>query len=615
MINRNVIVPIPEDANHPHKAKRVFITLKKNYDSKRQFNINKRVVIGEAVSDTEMYPNEAYMNMYPEIYAEHAPHEQVRPAVTKIIGPYAAFLAVGQHTGLYKVLYESFGVMHANAIMDYCMYSILTHSNVAKDFFVTMEKHVLFSDKAYSDTWLSEFFKVKMTDEQGLLFRENWIKHCHETGIDSAWICIDGSNDDCDGEANFLAEEGHDKSGQGGPIVSYMWAVSTKDGTPITYSVYRGSRIDSVALKETVAFMAEHGIKTEGVILDRGFWTLDDILLLSDKGFDFIMMVKSGEALTSMIEMHGQTLRNQDVHYMLQRSGSYGIVDQVKVFKNYDREMNVALMYNNKSAVSAVNDLTDTVKKELSAAKKKIDAGASYTIDKSVAEFIEVTKHRGRGKDTLSINEEKLQKAVNSKGFAALAISREMTAQETDDLYALRQYSEKQYSAFKTQLGYDVLRVYSQTSWESKFAVGFAAGILRNAFEAACLKADADTNLALKELDHVQIYRIRDDFYVYVRMMTIKAKAVLSQLGIIEDDMQKIADKENQRLNGPYHHPIHSLPKREAVKRKPGRPAGSKNLKPKKKKQKSGRKPGRPKGSKNKKTLEREAKQKEESKQ
>ena len=603
----NAIVPIPSEANHPKASgRRVFITTKKEYLPEKHYNQDSRISIGISISETEMYPNNNYKVLFPQEFNEHVPYEKKLPEVIKVIGPYAAFLAVGQHTDLYPVMIRSFGPQNANMLMDYAVYSIMTHSNVAKDFQNTMSKHLLFSKKAYSDSWLSDFFKNKLTDEQGRLFRENWILHCKDTGITKAWLCIDGSNDDCDAENMFEAESGHDKSGNGGPIVSYMWAVSSIDGTPITFFAYRGSRVDSVALKEMVAYLSSFGIETEGVILDRGFWNRDDIECLKEAKLDFIIMMKGGHGFDQMLDRHGAMLRSEDVSHMLSAPGEYGTIDKVQIFKNCDEQLYVALLYNNIRAARSVNSLTDKVKECIRSVTTNIANNQPYEIDNVAKPYICVQKFRGRKKDIVAIDDDKLQETVNRKGFAALAVSRQMSAQEVDDIYALRQNSEKQYAAFKTQLGYNVLRVYSPDSWHSKFSCGFIAGILRNEFENRCNKANVDTNTALKELSFVTMTRIRDKTYLYVRLMSLKAKAVLSELGIVEKDMSLIAEAENNRQNKTSVHPVHKLPVRDHVKRGPGRPKGSKNKKVQEKKPQAPGKRGRPKGSKNKSTLERE---------
>ena len=603
----NAIVPIPDEANHPKaNGRRVFITTKKEYVPEKHYNLDSRISIGISISETEMHPNNNYKVLFPQEFNKHVPYEKKLPDVIKIIGPYAAFLAIGQHTELYPVMIRSFGPQNANMLMDYAVYSIMTHSNVAKDFQNTMSKHLLFSKKAYSDSWLSDFFKNRMTDEQGRLFLENWIQHCKDKGITKAWICIDGSNDDCDAVNIYEAETGHDKSGNGGPVVSYMWAVSSVDGTPITNLPYRGSRVDSVALKEMVAYLSEFDIETQGVILDRGFWNKDDIECLKEAKLDFIIMMRSGHGFDQMLDKHGAVLRDENVHHMLSDTGEYGIVDKVPVFKKDDEQLHVALLYNNIRAAKSINALTDKVKECVRNACASIENGKPYEIDHVAKPYMHIQKYRGRKKDSVTIDENKLQEAVCRMGFAALAMSKEMTAQEADNVYALRQQSEKQYAAFKTQLGYDVLRVYSPDSWHSKFSCGFIAGILRNEFENRCKKANVDANTALKELDFVTMTRIRDKTYLYVRLMSLKAKAILSELGIIEADMSLIAEAENNRLNKTSIHPVHTLPVREQVKRGPGRPKGSKNKNTKEKKPTQTKRRGRPKGSKNKSTLEKE---------
>lgn len=603
----NAIVPIPEEANHPKASgRRVFITTRKEYIPEKQYNQDSRISIGISISETEMHPNNNYKVLFPQEFNKHVPYEKKLPEFVKIIGPYAAFLAVGQHTDIYPILVRSFGPQNANMLMDYAVYSIMTHSNVAKDFQNTMNRHLLFSKKAYSDSWLSDFFKNRLTEEQGRLFRENWIKQCREKGITDAWICIDGSNDDCDAVNVYEAEKGHDKSGSKGPVVSYMWAVSSVDGTPITYLPYRGSRVDSVALKEMVQYLAAYGITPQGVILDRGFWNIDDVVCLREAHLDFIIMMKGGHGFEQMTSLHGPVLRNENVRNMLNDSGEYGIVDEVQVFKSSEEKLYVALLYNNIRAAKSVNALTDKIKENVHNARISIANGQSYAFEQSVKPYIIVQKYRGRKKDTVAIDEEKLQAAVDGMGFAALAMSKQMSAQEVSDIYALRQHSEKQYAALKTQLGYDVLRVYSPESWHSKFACGFIAGVIRNEFVNRCIKAGVDANTALKELDFVTMTRINEKTYLYVRLMSLKAKAVLSELGIVESDMSLIAETENKRQSGVLNHPVHTLPVRENVKRGPGRPKGSKNKKTKSKEKtaKTSRRPGRPKGAKNKSTLE-----------
>ena len=92
----NAIVPIPSEANHPKASgRRVFITTKKEYLPEKHYNQDSRISIGISISETEMYPNNNYKVLFPQEFNEHVPYEKKLPEVIKVIGPYAAFLAVG----------------------------------------------------------------------------------------------------------------------------------------------------------------------------------------------------------------------------------------------------------------------------------------------------------------------------------------------------------------------------------------------------------------------------------------------------------------------------------------------------------------------------------------
>lgn len=199
------------------------------------------------------------------------------------------------------------------------------------------------------------------------------------------------------------------------------------------------------------------------------------------------------------------------------------------------------------------------------------------------------------------------QKALDSKGFCSIASSKEYGAERVDLLYHLRDASEKQFMIMKSQLGFDTTRVHSSESIENKFAVCFAASILRSEIMTACKKLDYDTNQMIREIDRIVLILMTDGCYSAIDNHTKRQKELLREFGIKPDYFKVFADDVNRRMVNPINSQIHLLPEEymAASKKRRGRP-------PKKNKEttenvESKRSPGRPKGSKNKKTLEREA--------
>lgn len=609
-IYRNVLVPIPKEAYVSKSDARVYLVREKIYVPDKHYNNDKREVIGKAVSETEMYPNSAFRWLFPKVFNECSTEDQV-PLIAKVIGPYVAFLAIGQRTGLYELLIRDFGPQYANAIMDYAVYSILYHSDVSKDFQKSMDRFLLFSEDAYSDSWLSDFFKNKLQEGQAWNFCKHWAERCREHSIRDAWICIDGSNDDCDAQKNALAEKGKAKTGGTRDVVGYMWAVNAADGIPVTYSVYRGGQVDSKALREIITYLRGYDIDVQGVILDRGLCDIHSLRLLADEGISYVMMLKGNvNAQEELVSRYGKELRLNNVRYLLQNSGMYGVSEKLPVFSSYPDEAYVSLYYDSSNGVQRVNHLTDKVKEQAKDALAALADGKKVSIGKEYSSYINVVKSGCSTK--IEINEEKLQQAIDKKGFSCIASSEDMSADEKDDIYQLRQSSEKQYAIFKSQMGYDVLRVHTTESWSSKFVVGFIAGILRNEFESVCAKFRMDTNDMLKELCHLHISLLPDKDYRMIHTENSRQIKLLNGLGVTVSDLDDVALQENKRLKEAIHSPIHSLPGHGEmpVRKGPGRPKGSKNRNKKTNVEKSHRRPGRPKGSKNKKTLESEAAEK-----
>ena len=622
-IYRNVVVPIPDGARITKQDGRVSIVTEKHYLPDKQYNVDDRKVVGLAISESEMYPNSFFRWKYPEIYAQYSKEEL--PEHTKSIGLYAASLAIGQSTGLYSSLTDSYGIESSNAIMDFACFSILSNSNVAMLYHDTMRQQLLFSESLRDDSWFSAFFKDQINPNQTAEFQKAWAGKCKDTGCRSVWISIDGSNCDSRAVKCELAEKGHAKTKNNNEIISYMYAVDAVNGTPIAYRVYRGSRVDTRELSEIIAFLVSYDIDIEGVILDRGFCDDDSIKVLNSFGLKYILMMKQNTlAYETMSSRYGNDIKSK-WKYSLDAYGVYGITEKTKLFSKSPEEAYVSLYYDSSNGTARTATFVSKLKKEIRVLSKKLLSGDRPSISKEYASYISLDKDKD-GKPVLLTNEEAIQSVMDSKGLSAIASSENMSADDVNHLYHLRDASEKQFMILKSQLGNDVMRAHYTSGIESRFAVAFVAAIIRNNLMKAAIVADMATNTVIRELNFLQMHLLHDDAYAYVHTENKKQIRFLAEIGIALQDLDYVADEENKRLNNAIHSPFHAMPEHNGVtqqgniRKRPGRPKGSKNLKgtnakaepaikrgpgrPKgsknKPKQEQPRKPGRPKGSKNK---------------
>lgn len=602
-------IPMPENSHVNRNDGRVFVFVSEG-SSVRE---SRRVVIGHATSETTMHPNENFKYLYPSLWNEQYGMEDDLPRVVRS-GMYSLALGIGYRTGLYPLLLDSFGPLYCNMLMDYSMYSILERSDVTMCMEDRMAQEMVFSKDRHTDSWMSDFFSAMMTDGMCDGFRDAWMDKCRERGITRAWISIDGSNMVCNARGNDLAEKGHDKTGKGSDVIGFMYAVSAGDGTPITYTVYNGGKVDSKAIQKILALLLAHGIEPEGFILDRGFACAEVVDLIGKTGLPYIMMLKSDTAgNTAMFGQFGEFIR-WNVACAVNEKGLFGISRYQRIFSGSNGGAYINLFYDAPNGTARAISLLSKIMKAKKAADALIGDGKEPSIPSDLSRFFIM----GRGKDGMHLNLStgSFQREVNGKGYCSIASSIDLGPQEVDRLYHLRDASETQYSIVKTQLGGSVIRVHSTQSARNRFASIFISAIMRSKIMNSCLALSYPTNRMIRELDRLEFLLLPNGSYVAIHDESIRAKTLLARYDIIPSDLDAIAGDLNQRLNGSVVSQTRMKPVHEgSSRRKAGRPRKAKPEGAGKEKRPVGRPlgsgkpkgpdkpkgtPGRPKGSKNK---------------
>ena len=545
-----------------------------------------RKVIGRAASAKTMYPNESFKALFPHEWQTHYPEDDT-PEFVVSCGLYALTLGAGYRSGLYQTLVASYGAKDANHIMDFAMYSIKERSNVALSFEPAMKAEMLFSRHVLSDDWWSRFFSSGLTEQASYRFRRAWLRKCRESGMDSVWLSLDGSNVDCASENVGLAEKGKGKSGRtGSNLVGFLYAVDARTGTPVAYFVNPGGVVDSKAITQAVEFLSGEGVSVKGLILDRGFCYPSVMELLDEKRYDYVMMLKSSTSgYAGMYSKHADAIR-WDVDYLVSENSVFGVSGEEDVFANTPKT--VALFLDGANGSERASALIRKVYKAYRTALKELGENKEIVIPSDVRQYLSVSDD---GKPI--VLKDKWQSDVNEKGYYAIASSKPLPAEEIYGIYYLRDASEKQFMFLKTQLGFNALRIHSDEAAKNKLMVAFVAGVLRNEIQRACKAEDEPVNSMLSSMDRIQLYYASEHTYAVSRLPSTKQKDLLGRFDIEPVDFLEFAKYYNARAFTAVYSETCAMPERkQAEPRRRGRPPKNNSDPIQKEPRRRGRKPG-----------------------
>ena len=626
-IYRNIVVAVPVDA-YIEKDATVFVKDKNEYDPLKQYNRVKHTIIGRSIGNGMMYPNNNFRIRYPTIL-EEASGEKL-PRQTKRIGFYTTVLSLVEKTGLYDALIQSYGIENANMTIDFSMYSIINHSCVAEQYPSTMEDQLLFSNSLWNSSRLSGFFNNDISEERISVFRKIWAGKCRERGITEAWIAIDGTNNDCVAQKADIAEPGKAKSQKSINIIGYMYAVDSKNGDPITFSIYRGGRVDCKAVIEMIGWLTAYDIKVKGVIIDRGFATQEIFELLDQSGIGYVAMLKGdAKAHTDMLDRYVGRIR-MHYDYMLGRYREdvpvgkakefrmdsdvlYGTeeAEKFQLFSMHDYKAYVSFIYDSKNGGERQETWFKKVSNEALKIQRQLSNGKQADVPQEYIGCISIEE--SDGKKAAFVNAEKVQAMGERKGFFTLASSKALTAKEANEIYVLRNSSEEQFSMVKSQLGYDTTGTHYTEGIKAKLALAFISAVIRNELVKACCESGLSTNRMTNELNQVCMHMNGKDEYFVCHTENQRQILLMKACGVLPRDLDRIAEAENKRLSSAEPDPFHRYPVNaegnEISRKGSGRPKGSKNRIAKKivgAMPEEKRTRGRPPGSKNKKTIEME---------
>lgn len=536
----------------------IYYSYEHNYSSEKGYTVPKSTSIGKCTDDEPdlMYPNTNFLKFFPSEELPETKGGAHRSGCLRI-GTYLVLRRIIAEYHLDEMIGNIIG-KNSGLFLDLAVYSIIAENNAGQYYPDYAFNHPLFTDrmKIYSDSKVSAFIN-SITGDQSRAFLDEWNeKQDHSQKI---YISYDSTNKNCQaGDIDFV-EYGHPKEDTGAPVINYSVAYDRNNAKPLYYEDYPGSIVDVSQLQYMLEKAGGYGYKNVGFILDRGYFSKENIHYMDKYGYEFVIMMKGMKELVKSLVLEVKGTFEEDRRYSIRDYKVSGITVKKQLYPSDEKERYFHIFYNDRKRSSEHEAIEAKIDRMAECLHKH--EGTKYEIKGSgFAKYFDLIYYNKGKRDEKFMYGRELCDVINEEirlcGYFVIITSEKMTAAQALELYKSRDASEKLFRGDKSYLGNKSFRVHTSESVHAKIFIEFVALIIRSRFYT-CLKEQMQKNgkknymtvpAAIRELEKIELIRQSDREYRMDYAVTATQKEILKAFNMTAANIRTQASVMNEDL-------------------------------------------------------------------
>lgn len=536
----------------------IYYSYEHNYSSEKGYTVPKSTSIGKCTDDEPdlMYPNTNFLKFFPSEELPETKGGAHRSGCLRI-GTYLVLRRIIAEYHLDEMIGNIIG-KNSGLFLDLAVYSIIAENNAGQYYPDYAFNHPLFTDrmKIYSDSKVSAFIN-SITGDQSRAFLDEWNeKQDHSQKI---YISYDSTNKNCQaGDIDFV-EYGHPKEDTGAPVINYSVAYDRNNAKPLYYEDYPGSIVDVSQLQYMLEKAGGYGYKNVGFILNRGYFSKENIHYMDKYGYEFVIMMKGMKELVKSLVLEVKGTFEEDRRYSIRDYKVSGITVKKQLYPSDEKERYFHIFYNDRKRSSEHEAIEAKIDRMAECLHKH--EGTKYEIKGSgFAKYFDLIYYNKGKKDEKFMYGRELCDVINEEirlcGYFVIITSEKMTAAQALELYKSRDASEKLFHGDKSYLGNKSFRVHTSESVHAKIFIEFVALIIRSRFYT-CLKEQMQKNgkknymtvpAAIRELEKIELIRQSDREYRMDYAVTATQKEILKAFNMTAANIRTQASVMNEDL-------------------------------------------------------------------
>lgn len=324
----------------------------------------------------------------------------------------------------------------------------------------------------------------------------------------------------------------------------------------IDYEEYPGSVTDVSQFTFMVDKVLEYGYKQIGFILDRGYFSKENIRYIDENGYSFIIMCKGCKTLVSSLVLENRGTFEAKREAAIRAYKVYGITTTARLYEDDTAERYFHIYYNPSKQAAERERLEQRIEKLRQFMDRHV--GKDEKFGKTYQEYFHL--HYSKQGIFLGADErtDVIERELQLCGYFCIITSEKMTASQALIQYKGRDISEKLFQSDKTFIGSKSERVQSSQSMSSKIFIEFVALIVRNRIynllKEQMIRMETKQKYmtvpaAIRELEKIEMVRRNGRNYKLDHAVTRTQKLILNSFGLDETDIQKRAEEYGKLLN------------------------------------------------------------------
>lgn len=542
------------------------------YHPDRKYTTVNRKTIGKLTDPDKkmMQPNENFLKFFPDAELPEEKDRSLRSCGLRI-GTWVVIRKIVNDYKFQDILERYISDKDTGLLLDLAAYSIIAEDNRAQHYPSYAYDHPLFTDgmRIYSDSKVSDLLR-SFESETIVSFLNEWNERRNHR--EKIYVSYDSTSKQCEAGDLRIVEKGHSKENEETDIFNYAIAYDTRNREPLFYELYPGSINDISQFQCTVDKAVGYGYKNIGFVLDRGYFSRENINYLEDNDYSFIMMLKGKADLVQKWILENKGTFETSRRHNIPAYAVYGKTIEKKLFASDERPRYVHLYHSTdleaherSDIEKKINLLTEFLKSHINQFKEfgpGVETYFELHYDNSPVKKKGKDKKQEQTSRKFVFFEEKMtviELELNLSGYFCIITSDKMTAKEALEIYKGRDASEKLFLSDKTFLGNHCLRVGSDESASAKIFIEFIALIIRNRMYNYLKDASKEmpkkqnymtVPAAIRELDKIEMSRQLDGIYRLDHAVTATQKTILKAFGLSDANIRYRAEEISRILEG-----------------------------------------------------------------